>query len=77
MDIHTSRYMCDAPCDIHGAFPTRNAYASYSDAFMTRSVSDVWETRLNSSVEKDANTDEDDAPAQAQVQDTDHMKPDS
>ena len=51
MDIHTSRYMYDAPCDIHDAFPMRHTYASYSDAFMTRSVSDAWETRLIPSVE--------------------------
>ena len=51
MDIHTSRYMYDAPCDIHDAFPMRHTYASYSDAFMTRSVSDAWETRLIPSVD--------------------------
>ena len=36
---------------MYDAFPTRHTYASYSDAFMTRSVSDAWETRLISSVE--------------------------
>ena len=51
ISIYLSMYMYDASCSIHDAFPMRHTYASYSDAFMTRSVSDASLTRLISSVE--------------------------